>query len=224
MTTSSLSSLRLGGLVLLVALVPACRSVYYKTREGVTGAEKRQILVERVQRVRETQQKATDQFRDTFEQLEQLVGAPESDLHERYDKLKKALESSREREEEARDKAEGMEQVGRDLFREWKKELGRYEDVNLRRESEQSRDETQARYDRLVAVVRGATQQMDPVLRRFEDQVLFLKHDLTPAAVSHLRDSSVELRADLRQLIAGVDAAIAEADSFIAAMGPSGQG
>ena len=56
---------------------------------------------------------------------------------------------------------------------------------------------------------------MEPVLRQFRDQVLFLKHNLNAAAIGSLRGTADAIQGDLQQLLSRMNASIAEADRFV---------
>ena len=55
-------------------------------------------------------------------------------------------------------------------------------------------------------------------LALFRDQVLFLKHNLNARAISSLDRERVRIEGDVNILIAEMQAAIDEANSFIAAL------
>jgi hypothetical protein len=56
---------------------------------------------------------------------------------------------------------------------------------------------------------------MDPVLRAFQDQVLFLKHNLNAQAIAALQNPTVEIEQDVQILIRDMEASINEANEFI---------
>jgi len=51
-----------------------------------------------------------------------------------------------------------VESVSNALFKEWQEELNLYENPNLRRSSEQKKQETERRYDELMGTMRRAEQ------------------------------------------------------------------
>ena len=59
---------------------------------------------------------------------------------------------------------------------------------------------------------------MDPVLTRFRDQVLFLKHNLNAEAIASLKGESTNIQAEITQLLEEMNIAIAQADKFINSM------
>jgi hypothetical protein len=56
---------------------------------------------------------------------------------------------------------------------------------------------------------------MQPVLNTFQDQVLFLKHNLNARAVASLREEFGAIENDIVALIKDMEASIAKADEFI---------
>lgn len=63
-----------------------------------------------------------------------------------------------------------------------------------------------------------AERKMAPVLEAFQDQVLFLKHNLNARAIASLEGTVDELETDVDQLIRDMEASIAEANAFIEQM------
>ncbi len=57
---------------------------------------------------------------------------------------------------------------------------------------------------------------MDPVLATMKDHVLFLKHNLNARALGSLEGTADTLQRDVNRLIKDMEAAISEADKFIA--------
>ena len=56
---------------------------------------------------------------------------------------------------------------------------------------------------------------MEPVLRKFRDQVLYLKHNLNAAAIGSLRGQADNIQGDIQRLMEQMNRSIAEADRFI---------
>jgi len=60
---------------------------------------------------------------------------------------------------------------------------------------------------------------MEPVLKTFRDNVLFLKHNLNAQAIGALRGEFNTLKADIAQLIVKMNTSIESSNQFIAEMG-----
>jgi hypothetical protein len=201
----------------VAAIFSGCSSVEYAMKEKF-GIHKRDILVARVEDARESQDAAKEQFKTALEQFIELTGAEGGELKTRYDKLSAAYDRSESRATAVRDHISEIETVAAALFREWENELGQYSDQNLRRISERQMRDTQSRYSELIGVMQRTSARMDPVLVRFKDQVLFLKHNLNAQVIAQLGTTANTLKSDVARLISEMEASIREADEFISAM------
>jgi ElaB/YqjD/DUF883 family membrane-anchored ribosome-binding protein len=208
---AALAPLTLLGLALSLA---ACQSTYYATLERL-GWEKRDLLVERVQDARDKQVQAKEQFENALEEFMALTDHEGGELEKIYDRLLEQLRRSRDRAKQVRDRIDSIENVASALFEEWQKELEQYNDPSLRRASEQQLERTKQRYQKVVAAMHKAEASMEPVLQRFNDQVLFLKHNLNAQAIASLEDTRVQLESDVQQLVSEMEQAIAEATRFV---------
>jgi ElaB/YqjD/DUF883 family membrane-anchored ribosome-binding protein len=204
----------LGLTLLLVAALAGCQSVKYRTLEAF-GVEKRDILSDNVESARDAQGDAKEQFTSALEQFRATVAFEGAELEDLYDRLDGAYERSLDDAERVRERIEEVRDVAGDLFEEWSDELDDYESADLRRRSEALLRETRGRYERMIAAMERAEATMDPVLQSFEDQVLFLKHNLNARAISALRNELAGIENDTRALIEAMNASIAEADAFI---------
>lgn len=57
---------------------------------------------------------------------------------------------------------------------------------------------------------------MDPVLRIFQDNVLYLKHNLNAQAIGSLRGEFASLKGEIERLVAQMNRAIEKSNRFIA--------
>lgn len=205
-------------LTLTAALVlVACSPVYYGTLEKF-GIEKREILVDRVEDARNSQEKAKEQFVDALEQFQAFIDFDGGDLEKTYNKLSGEFEASEARAEEVRERVKGVEKVAEDLFSEWEKELDTYSNPDLRRQSQNQLNATKRRYEQLATAMVKAVAKMDPVLDVFRDQVLFLKHNLNAQAIGSLKGTLGKLEVDVDRLIRDMESSIAEANDFVRSM------
>ena len=205
---------RLWLVLLSVALLGGCSSLYYNTMEKL-GFEKRDILVDRVENARDSQNDAQETFRSSLERFHSVVDTPDTDLKERYAEISDAYEDSKSSAEDVRDRIDKVEDVAEALFDEWEDELGEYESDSLRRSSEQQLDETRTQYSQLISRMHDAEERMDPVLEAFQDQVLYLKHNLNAQAIGSLENELVGIRQDVDALIRNMEQSIAESEAFI---------
>lgn len=194
-----------------------CATTAYKVQEQF-GIEKRDILVNRVEDVSDSQTEAKEEFADALEAFRAVVIVEPSELERVYDDLKAAHKRADSQADDVRARVTSVKKVARDLFKEWEAELDSYSDPGLRRASESQLRETKAQYDILVGKMDDATASMDPVLTVFNDRVLYLKHNLNARAIAALDSETADLEGDVARLIAEMERSIAAADEFIQGM------
>lgn len=212
---SLVSVMLLGGLTLPLA---GCASTGIAVRESL-GYAKRDQLVDRVQDARKEQTEAKEQFASTLEEFQALTGHDGGDLDRIYKRLDRELKRSQSQADDVRGKIRDVERVSTALFKEWEAELSEFSSPQLRAASQRQLDDSRDQYENLVTAMKRAESSMNPVLTAFNDQVLFLKHNLNASAIASLESSVLPgLEADVARLIAEMEASIAEADAFIGAM------
>jgi uncharacterized protein YoxC len=203
---------------LAVALLfSGCSSAYYGAMEKF-GVAKRDILVDRVGNARESQQEAKEQIASALEKFIAVTKVEGGSLKAKYDRLNDDFKRSEARATEVRERIAAVADVSDALFSEWKKELGAYSDRGLRDQSQRQLDETKRRYNDLMRTMRAAADRMDPILGKFRDQVLFLKHNLNAQAIAGLTSTASSLQGDVSRLIEDMEKSIREADEFIRSM------
>jgi chromosome segregation ATPase len=203
--------------LLIAALSGGCKSAYYATWEKL-GWEKRDILVDRVEDARDAQESAKEEFKTTLQKFQEVTGIQGGELQDKYEQLSKSYERADGRANDVREQIAAVESVANDLFAEWEAELGQYSDPNLRRSSQQKLDQTRDHYKELLAAMKRAEQRMDPVLKVFRDQVLYLKHNLNAQAIGSLQATATQIEGEVAGLITDMEASIDEANQFIEQM------
>jgi hypothetical protein len=201
-------------------LSTGCAKMYYKTWEKL-GYEKRDILVDRVEDARDEQEAAKQEFKTTLERFQEVTGYSGGDLEAKYKKLSSSYEDCADRAEAVKERIASVEKVANDMFAEWKEEINQYSSADLKRASQQQLDMTKERYGELITVMKNAEVKMQPVLTAFNDQVLFLKHNLNAQAIASLQTTAKGIEQDVAKLIADMEASIAEANDFINQMSKS---
>lgn len=195
-----------------------CQSAYYNTMEKV-GYHKRDILVARVGKARDAQQEGKEQFQSALEQFSAVLNFKGGKLEEKYNKLKGEYDESEEKAENVRDRIDAVESVAEALFEEWEEELDQYTNATLKRDSASKLRRTRSRYKQLIAAMKRAENKMDPVLRAFKDQVLYLKHNLNAKAIMSLQKELHSVKSDIAALVKDMEKSIREADAFIKDIG-----
>jgi hypothetical protein len=202
-----------------IAVTTACQKTYYNAWEKV-GVHKRDIMVERVEKARDSQNDAKEQFQSALQQFSSVLNFKGGDLEEKYNTLRDAYENSKRKAEEVSSRIAKVEDVSEALFEEWQDELQQYSNVKLRADSEKKLSETRTQYKKLISAMKRAEGKMKPVLKAFNDQILYLKHNLNTQAILSLQSELVAVEEDVASLIREMEASIQEADSFIGTMGP----
>lgn len=207
--------MKYGLLASTLLLISACSNIYYGAMERI-GYEKRDILVSRVEGSRDAQAEAQETFRNALERYQSVVNTPDTDLRQKYEEVLDAYDDSEKAASKVRDRISDVEDVAEDLFDEWEDELDRYTNQDLRASSERQLLETRQQYDRLINRMRATEERMDPVLRAFEDQMLFLRHNLNAQSIGALESELNQIRSDVSELIENMEASISESEAFIA--------
>lgn len=197
-----------------VLVLSGCQSAYYAAWEKV-GIEKRDILVDRVEDAKASQQQAQEQFTSALEQLSQLIEFDGGKIQSTYDNLKDEYESSKASADRVSARIDKVEDVANALFNEWSDELSQYKSEKLRRDSEKKLKSTQRKYDSLLRSMRRAESKMEPVLAALNDNVLYLKHNLNAAAIGALQGEFDQIKNDIRSLLNEMNTAIEQSNAFI---------
>lgn len=207
-------------IILVLALIAAtsgCKSAYYGAYEKF-GVYKRDLLKKRVTEARNSEQEASEQFKDALTKMRELYNFQGGNLDKMYTTLQKEYDQSASQAETVRKRVRDMETVAEDMFKEWEKEIGQISTPSMQASSRRQLQETRTKYESLHAAVKNAERSMDPVLTLFKDHVLFLKHNLNAQAVASLKGEAASIQNEISNLIAQMNTSIAKADEFIKTM------
>ena len=202
-------------LVLSIFTLTGCQSAYYSAMEQV-GYHKRDIMVDRVEDAKESQQDAQEEFTSALEALSSLTNFNGGDLEDMYNKINDKYQDSEKAAQNVSDRISAIEDVSDALFAEWQDELDLYTSASLRRSSEQKLRETKSSYQTMLSAMKHAEKKMDPVLNTLRDNTLYLKHNLNASAVGSLQGEFMSLEKDIAFAIKQMNEAIAESDKFLA--------
>ncbi|MCG9554225.1 DUF2959 domain-containing protein [Vibrio sp. Isolate31] len=202
-------------IVLSIFTLTGCQSAYYSAMEQV-GYHKRDIMVDRVEDAKESQQDAQEEFTSALEALSSLTNFSGGDLEDMYNKINDKYQDSEKAAQNVSDRIAAIEDVSDALFEEWQAELDLYTSDSLRRSSEQKLRETKSSYQTMLSAMKRAEKKMDPVLNTLRDNTLYLKHNLNASAVGSLQSEFMSLEKDIAYAIKQMNAAIAESDKFLA--------
>ena len=204
-------------LVSLIVFLTSCQSAYYAAWEKV-GVEKRDILVDRVEDAKGSQEDAQQQFSSALDEFSQLINFDGGKLQDIYTQLKDQFEASEDSAASVTGRIDKVESVAEALFDEWQEELQKYSNMTLKRDSQRKLKDTQRRYKALLSAMRRAESKMDPVLSALRDNVLYLKHNLNASAIGALQGEFNGIKKEINQLVSEMNKAIAESNSFISSM------
>lgn len=206
-------------LLIIVSLLSltACQSAYYSAWEKL-GVEKRDILVDRVEDARDSQTDAQEQFASALEEFSVLINFDGGELESVYDALNDQYIESEAAAKEVSARIDKVESVAEALFSEWEEELNLYTNAKLKRDSQSQLRETQAKYKSMLRAMRKVESSMPPVLNALQNNVLYLKHNLNASAIGALQGEFAVIKSDVNKLLGEMNAAIAQSDTFIAAM------
>ncbi|SBS26321.1 hypothetical protein MAQ5080_00487 [Marinomonas aquimarina] len=209
-------AIKAAGALLLMSLA-GCQTAYYGAMEKI-GIDKRDILVDRVENVRDSQQDSQEEFQSAYQRLVMLTDFDGGDLEDVYDDLNDDYESSKSAAERVSQRIDEVEDVAEDLFDEWEDELNQYTNAKLRRASEAKLNDTKRQFNQMLRSMHQAESKMAPVLATLNDNVLYLKHNLNAAAVSAIKGEFANLKTDISGLISDMSKAIDESNQFIATL------
>jgi predicted nucleic acid-binding Zn-ribbon protein len=204
-------------LIAVLLLNGGCQKAYYGTMEKF-GVHKRDIMVDRVEKARDSQEEAKEQFQSALEQFSSVLNYKGGKLEDKYKTLQAEYDKSEAKADDVKERIDAVEDVSEALFAEWENELDQYTNKSLRRDSEQKMVQTRRQYDQLITAMRRAESKIDPVIRAFRDQVLYLKHNLNAQAIASLQSELVGVESDIADLIQEMEKSIGEANSFIKTM------
>lgn len=195
-------------------LLTGCQSAYYSALESV-GVHKRDLMVDRVEKARDTQTEAKEQFNSALERFQVVLGKDGGELQDRYEQLNDEYEESKALADEVRDRIDSVEDVSEALFEEWEQEITEYSSQKLASMSRRKLIKTRSQYKTMISAMRRAEKSMKPVLTTLHDQVLYLKHNLNAQTISSLKEELGEVKTDVAVLVKRMEASIDEANQFI---------
>jgi hypothetical protein len=206
------------GLQLVTALpILGCQSMYYAGMEKI-GYHKRDLMVSDVEKARDAQQDAKEQFKSALDRFTTVLNFKGGELQEKYETLNAEYERSEAKAQAVRDRIASVEDVSGALFTEWEAELNEYSSASLRKSSQAKLTQTRTQYGQLIKAMKRAEGKMPPVLAKFKDQVLFLKHNLNAQAIASLKSELGSVESNINILIKEMETSIKQADTFIASM------
>ena len=201
-------------------LLSGCHSTYYKAMSTL-GKEKRDILVQRIKDAKKDQDQTKQQLQTTMQSFQALTGFQGGSLEKSYKRLNSDYESAASQADKLHDKIQSIDQVSNDLFKEWQGEINAMDNGKLKSQDTVMLRNAKTRQATYMRAMRSTEDHIAPVLKAFQDQVLFLKHNLNSRAIGSLKSTSAGLQGDVSDLIQSIDASSREADKLISSLAVS---
>ena len=201
----------------LTLALSGCQSAYYSAMEKV-GVHKRDILIDRVEETKDSQEESQEEFQSALERLTTLINFDGGELQDAYNQLNDDYESSLKAADDVTTNINKVEDVAEALFDEWSDELEQYKSASLKRESSKKLNATKRQFDQLLRSMRSAESKMEPVLSSLKDNVLYLKHNLNAQAVAAIKGEFTNLKRDIQILMNDMNKSIADSNKFIEQM------
>jgi hypothetical protein len=111
--------------------------------------------------------------------------------------------------------------VAKRMFSEWKGEITDMRNVTLKRQSQTLLTNAQRQHSGYMRQMRATEAKITPVLQGFNDQVVFLKHNLNARAISSLKKTSADLDLQANDLVREINDSSKEADQYIKTLAQS---
>jgi hypothetical protein len=172
----------------------------------------------RVENARDSLEEAKEQFQCALDKFSALTHFDGGDLDDLYRQLKIEFDYSQAKALAVKDRIDAVQDVAEALFAEWESELDDYTSRSLRSSSRQKLKLTQQHYGQLITAMRRAESKIEPVLGVFQDQVLYLKHNLNAKAVASLEHELAAMTVGVSGLIGAMERSIARANDFMTSL------
>ncbi len=209
----------LASLLIIILSLSACTTMYYSTWEKL-GKHKRDLLRDNVEAAKEEQKEAREQFKTVLERIKALQNFDGGKLEKVYNALKEDYDDAVDQSEDIKSRIEKVENISTDLFEEWQKETDIITNQKMKSDSRKKLAITQKKYSELHRSLKKTETRMDSVLVRFNDHVLYLKHNLNAVAIGGLETETINIEKEINKLISDMQTSISEADKFIKTLPP----
>lgn len=198
----------------LAFCISGCTTVYYSAWEKL-GKHKRDLLRDNVEAAKEEQEEAREQFKTVLERIKELGNFDGGKLEKVYALLKEDYDDAVDQAEDIKSRIEKVEDISVDLFEEWQAEIDIISNPKMKTDSTKKLRVTQQKYSQLHQSLKKTETRMEAVLVKFNDHVLYLKHNLNAVAIGGLETETLNIEKEIGKLIKDMQTSISEADKFI---------
>lgn len=194
-------------------LLSSCQGMYYSTMARF-GIDKRDILIERLDKTSEAMSRLDQRFEEMSTAYGATIHLEGGDLPAMHKEFAKSYDRTESAATSFHSRIGDIHSVAGALFEEWKLKTGEILDPDLREQSLRNFGHAQTSYTKLVRTMREVETEIDPVLTRFRDHVVFLKLNLHRMTLSSLQETEEELLLDVEHIRELLAQAIDETAAF----------
>jgi hypothetical protein len=201
-------------LLLAGSFQPGCVTDRDPARFDAFTHNKMEVLVRQVVSARDAHTVATDQIVSTLKVVRRRAwtGTPPQ---EAYDTVRRALATCESRYHSAQRRRRLVETTASEFFEQWGGELEDYDDETLRQESRRNLNDFKERLKVVTRQMEEAEEEMDKVIGVVQDQMLFIKHHRTSAALPPRPGPEIEPVVQAETLVNLTSVTVLRADDFI---------
>ena len=201
-----------------LALFAGCKGtmqdVYYTTTDTL-GMASKDTLVNSVLDARDTLKSAKDQYVVTMDRFASVPNFKDSELEGKYTQLKYELGQTQSAVRAFKPAVSNVENVGDSFFNKWSAELKNYNSDTLRSQSQQKWTQTHQKYLQLLNSLGKARDSMDTMLAHYDDQLLYVKHNLNSPTMSGMYNEAAALENKTKNMMTVVNTTLSDCDKFI---------
>lgn len=201
---------------LVLASLPAC-SFVNNLIQGKSGPADVDDLVASVERV----DKELDVSKATMlaaVQGLQAITAPDfsGDAVKAHRDFVDLVENSEDQADDLRKAIERMQAEAAPVFDQWTKDLEAYSNPEMRQRSQARLSAARERYDAVVSAVEPVLIGYEALNETLRDHVLFLRHDMNPAAIATIQDDVRKVAKEASDLDGVFNTGRAAASAYVA--------
>lgn len=201
-------------IMILATAVSSCSTIYYSFWEAF-GTEKRELLRDSIKKSNDIQEDTQSELQSALDRIRSEYKFDESELERTYDKLSSDYEAIKRKSESLSNRIDKVEDIANDLFGEWKDEAEEISNSKYKKESLKKREKTMTKFGELLKSMRNVEGSLKPFLVTFNDQVLFLKHNLNAKSLGAFKTEFRSIEKELSTLSQSIKKSSKEAEDFI---------
>lgn len=179
------------------------------------GKEKRDLLQSNMKSAQEEQTEVKEKFESTLAKIRSEYSFKEGELEKTYDGLKSDYEESSAQKEDLSDRIDKIEDIADDLFDEWEDEADEFKNQKYRSQSKAKLSKTKKSFSVALKNMRKVESQLEAVLSKFKDRVVFLKHNLNAKMIGNFKTEFKSIEKDMRDLMRDIKVSNDKAQDFI---------